>query len=61
MTRSMRDGLGDMDPTLKFSFRGLDMWERERGARVGELGINVLEEPPDMSVIERRLVKERPR
>lgn len=62
MRISMRVGLGVMDPALVFSFRGLAViWERERGGRLGELGINVLDEPLEMSVIERRVVKERPR
>lgn len=51
----MRVGRGDMDPALMFSFRGLDIYER--GSSVGESGITVLDELPEMSVKERRLPK----
>lgn len=52
MQNSMRDGTGDMDPALMFSFRGLDMYERDSSPTDGALA--VLEETPEMSVKERR-------
>lgn len=49
---SNRDPTGDSEPALIFSLRGLDMYER--GSKVGESGMTVLDEPPEMSVMERR-------
>jgi hypothetical protein len=52
MTNSMRDGTGDMEPALMFSFRGLDMYDRGSWPTDGALA--VFEETPEMSVKERR-------
>jgi hypothetical protein len=51
---AIRDGMGDIEPALKFSFPGLDMYER--GSRLGESGRDVSDDP-ETSVIERRCKK----
>lgn len=55
---SMGDLMGDTEPALTFSLRGLDM--QERRSMVGESGMTVLDEL-EMSVNERRWANDRPR